>query len=71
MIRVRDNYAELVEETFVEPGHDVAPEKRKPDAWQFRTRKLDGKWTFWLGPHKPDMNPSVFEIRPLYAGKPE
>ena len=30
-----------------------------------------GNWTFWLGYAEPDLDRKIYEIRPLYAGKPE
>ena len=135
----RDNYAELVEGTYVEPGHDVAhkcfipgcpvcnPPKQsdaepvawrtallaaqqtlaayqdrnphdfvgdihlpkvhalidaalaqsdaEPVRWEFRTitagKTGGGNWTLWLGDRQPELDLNFYEIRPLYAGKPE
>jgi hypothetical protein len=61
-----DNYKDLVEGTYVEPGHDVAPELQ-PVAWQIRTKKTRGNWTFWLGDSRPDVDTDFYEVRALYT----
>jgi len=61
-------------------GHDemttshLAQSDAEPVRWEFRTRLTAGragKWILWLGDGKPDYDPKFYEIRPLYAGKPE